>query len=58
MLRTYILIYVNNELKPLLARDLGNCCDNLRNSESVFFIVKIVKQKFTFVKNAQTMLNK
>ena len=58
MLRTYILIYVNNEPKLLLARDLGNCCDNLKNSESVFFIVKIVKQKFAFVKNAQTMLNK
>ncbi len=29
---TLILIYANNEQKSVLARDLGDCCDNLRNS--------------------------
>ena len=33
------LIYASNEPKSVLARDLGDCCDNLRNSRSVFLIV-------------------
>ncbi|RGF92165.1 hypothetical protein DXA12_00495 [Ruminococcus sp. AM57-5] len=32
-------IYANNEPKSVLARDLGDCRDNLRNSRSVFLIV-------------------
>jgi len=31
-------IYANNEPKSVLARDLGDCRDNLRNSRSVFLI--------------------
>ena len=34
------LIYANNEPKSVLARDLGDCRDNLRNSRSVFLIVR------------------
>ena len=33
------LIYASNEPKSVLARDLGDCRDNLRNSRSVFLIV-------------------
>ena len=33
------LIYASNEPKSVLARDLGDCRDNLRNSQSVFLIV-------------------
>ena len=33
------LFYANNEPKSVLARDLGDCRDNLRNSRSVFLIV-------------------
>ncbi|RGI52208.1 hypothetical protein DXA86_16970, partial [Ruminococcus sp. OF05-2BH] len=36
---TALLIYVGNEPKSVLARDLGDCRDNLRNSRSVFLIV-------------------
>ena len=38
-------IYASNESKSVLARDLGDCRDNLRNSRSVFLIVdgKIIK---------------
>ena len=32
-------IYANNEPKSVLARDLGDCRDNLRNSRSMFLIV-------------------
>ena len=32
-------IYASNEPKSVLARDLGDCRDNLRNSRSVFLIV-------------------
>ena len=32
-------IYASNEPKSVLARDLGDCRDNLRNSRSMFFIV-------------------
>ena len=32
-------IYASNEPKSVLARDLGDCRDNLRNSQSVFLIV-------------------
>ena len=32
-------IYASNESKSVLARDLGDCRDNLRNSQSVFLIV-------------------
>jgi len=31
-------IYANNEPKFVLAQDLGDCRDNLRNSRSVFLI--------------------
>ena len=34
------LIYASNEPKSVLARDLGDCRDNLRNSRSVFLIVE------------------
>ena len=33
------VIYASNESKSVLARDLGDCRDNLRNSRSVFLIV-------------------
>ena len=33
------IIYASNEPKSVLARDLGDCRDNLRNSRSVFLIV-------------------
>ena len=36
------LIYASNEPKSVLARDLGDCRDNLRNSRSVFLIVYFV----------------
>ncbi len=32
-------IYASNEPKSVLARDFGDCRDNLRNSRSVFLIV-------------------
>ena len=34
-----VFIYASNEPKSVLARDLGDCRDNLRNSQSVFLIV-------------------
>ena len=34
-----VFIYASNEPKSVLARDLGDCRDNLRNSRSVFLIV-------------------
>ena len=34
-------IYASNEPKSVIARDLGDCRDNLRNSRSVFLIVFI-----------------
>ena len=34
------MIYASNEPKSVLARDLGDCRDNLRNSRSVFLIVE------------------
>ena len=37
-------IYAGNEPKSVLARDLGDCRDNLRNSRSVFLIVWNVKR--------------
>lgn len=33
------VFYASNEPKSVLARDLGDCRDNLRNSRSVFLIV-------------------
>ena len=33
------IVYACNEPKSVLARDLGDCRDNLRNSRSVFLIV-------------------
>ena len=33
-------IYASNEPKSVLARDLGACRDNLRNSRSMFLIVE------------------
>ena len=34
-----LFIYASNGPKSVLARDLGDCRDNLRNSQSVFLIV-------------------
>ena len=41
MLKSIVLslFYVSNEPKSVLAQDLGDCRDNLRNSQSVFLIV-------------------
>ena len=33
-----LLFYARNESKSVFARDLGDCRDNLRNSQSVFLI--------------------
>jgi len=33
-----LLFYASNEPKSVFARDLGDCRDNLRNSQSVFLI--------------------
>ena len=35
------MTYASNEPKSMLARDLGDCRDNLRNSRSVFLIVDL-----------------
>ena len=35
-------IYASNEPKSVIARDLGDCRDNLRNSRSVFLIVELL----------------
>jgi len=37
--RLPLSFYASNEPKSVLARDLGDCRDNLRNSQSVFLIV-------------------
>ena len=37
--RLTLSFYASNESKSVLARDLGDCRDNLRNSRSVFLIV-------------------
>ena len=37
--RLPLSFYASNESKSVLARDLGDCRDNLRNSRSVFLIV-------------------
>ncbi len=37
-------IYAINEPKSVPARDLGDCCDNLRNSQSVFLIVYAINE--------------
>jgi len=34
-----LLIYTSNELKSVLARDLGGCRDNLGNPQSAVLIV-------------------
>ena len=39
MMSPGVFIYASNEPKSVLARDLGDCRDNLRNSQSVFLIV-------------------
>lgn len=43
-------IYASNESKSVLARDLGDCRDNLRNSQSVFlksqYTVELVGKGF------------
>ena len=41
----FLIAYASNEPKSVLARDLGDCRDNLRNSRSVFLIVggKVIK---------------
>lgn len=43
-------IYANNEPKSVLAQDLGDCRDNLRNSQSVFlksqYTVELVGKGF------------
>jgi signal peptidase I len=44
---TALLIYAGNEPKSVLARDLGDCRDNLRNSRSVFLIVgKSIREEY------------
>ena len=44
------LIYADNEPKSVPARDLGDCRDNLRNSQSVFlksqYTVELVGKGF------------
>ena len=37
--QSVLFFYASNEPKSVLARDLGDCRDNLRNSRSVFLIV-------------------
>ena len=37
-------IYAINEPKSVLARDLGDCRDNLRNTQSVFLIVYAINE--------------
>ena len=49
-------IYACNELKSVLARDLGDCRDNLRNSQSVFLIVYVYKRLIQ-VRNTDTGYN-
>ena len=45
---SFSCIYASNEPKSVLARDLGDCRDNLRNSRSVFLIVVMIRyKKFT-----------
>ena len=39
-----LFIYASNEPKSVLARDLGDCRDNLRNSRSVFLIVSFSRR--------------
>ena len=39
MNQTVLFIYASNEPKSVLARDLGDCYDNLRNLWSMFLIV-------------------
>ena len=43
--RLPLSFYASNESKSVLARDLGDCRDNLRNTRSVFLIVggKVIK---------------
>ena len=45
------LIYASNEPKSVLARDLGDCRDNLRNSRSVFLIVLSIINKSKSILN-------
>ena len=40
-----LFIYASNEPKSVLARDLGDCRGNLRNSRSVFLIVCVSKEE-------------
>ena len=42
LLLSAYFFYASNEPKSVLARDLGDCRDNLRNSRSVFLIVLIL----------------
>ena len=44
--------YASNEPKSVLAQDLGDCRDNLRNSRSVFLIVYL-KMKIAGSHSAQ-----
>ena len=43
-----LFIYAGNEPKSVLARDLGDCRNNLRNSQSVFLIVKKKSENHVF----------
>ena len=43
-----LMIYASNEPKSVLARDLGDCRDNLRNSRSVFLIVEYLFHEYFF----------
>ena len=49
-------IYACNEPKSVLARYLGDCRDNLRNSQSVFLIVYVYKRLIQ-VRNTDTGYN-
>ena len=51
-----VFIYACNEPKSVLARDLGDCRDNLRNSQSVFLIVYVYKRLIQ-VRNTDTGYN-
>ena len=46
------LIYADNEPKSVPARDLGDCRDNLRNSQSVFLIVFSIARPENNAKNS------
>ena len=54
----FLFIYASNEPKSVLARDLGDCRDNLRNSRSVFLIVYQKDSKQSYQPELCIRLNK